>query len=280
MPGTLYLSFPDRAAFEREYDANLAHGRAFVSGATGYELFAPCTLVLRHPDRTDELRIACDVVMVQSEGPLAGVALQFHDRSERARAELGAFCAQGSCGPSPEPPEPVDEATDADDEGDDALLAETERGDDAAAEACAAPPRPRLSFSNERRERLRNLKAADRAKVAQGPVLEDRVLLERLYGSAVWEALLHNPRVTVPEVAAMARKGTLPRPLLELIANNEQWVRQPLIRRALLGNPRLSGESALKVLRCLSARELRLVPQQTAYPLAVRQVAQRLIRGG
>jgi hypothetical protein len=96
----------------------------------------------------------------------------------------------------------------------------------------------------------------------------------------VWELLLHNTRITIPEVATMARKGTLPRPLVDLIANNEQWIRQPVIRRALLANPRLSADGATRVLRCLNQRELKLVPQQTAYPLAVRQAAQRLMRGG
>jgi hypothetical protein len=90
---------------------------------------------------------------------------------------------------------------------------------------------------------------------------------------------LRNPKISVPEVAGMARKGTLPRPLLELIVDNENWVRQPVIRRALLGNPRLAAESAQKVLRCLNPRELKLVPQQTAYPATVRQAAQRLLRG-
>ncbi|MFT3928000.1 MAG: hypothetical protein QM778_36065 [Myxococcales bacterium] len=268
MPGsTLYLSFPDRAALLRELGANLAHGRAFVGGAKGFELFSPCTLVLQHPELPDQLHIACEVVMVQAEGPMAGVAVQFTDRGEQARASLQAFVAAEPSCPDLESHElegesPLDE------------LAEFDEPD------AEGTPRPRLNLSQERRDRLRNLPAAARMKVAQGPVLEDRVLLERIYGNVVWEMLLHNPRISVPEVAAMARKGTLPRPLLELIANNEQWIRLPVVRRALLANPRLPTDSALKVLRCLSARELKLVPQQTAYPTTVRQAAQRLLRGG
>jgi hypothetical protein len=279
MPGPLYLSFPDRAAFEREHGANLAHGRAFVSGARGYEVFAPCTLVLRHPELVDELHIACEVVMVQSEGPMAGVALQFRDRSEDARAELAAFLARSPAPRAGGLADGTGDADDADADLDDALFDEGAE-DESGSGPSLVSRRPRLNLSEERRERLRNLPSAARHKVAQSPVLEDRVLLERIYGSAVWEMLLHNPRITVPEIAVMARKGTLPRPLLEQIANNEQWIRQPVIRRALLANPRLSGDSASKVLRCLSARELRLVPQQTAYPLPVRQAAQRLMRGG
>jgi hypothetical protein len=169
-------------------------------------------------------------------------------------------------GPAGEP----DQACDANDVSPSA--SEEEEGED-------DPAQKRPSLSAERQQRLRNLTPNERMRVAQGPVLEDRVLLERIYGSAVWELLLRNPRVTVPEVARMARKGTMPRPLLELITENEQWIRQSVIRRALLSNPRLSADGAARVLRSMSARELKLVPQQTAYPAIVRQTAQRLMRG-
>jgi len=263
------LSFADRAALLREMGVNLTHGRAFVGGARGFELFAPCTLVLQHPERAQELHIACEVVMVQSEGPLAGIALQFTDRGERTRASLQAFVAAEPAAAANTAEE--DEADPAEER--DALSDEDE-------DAGEGPQAPRTRASQERRERLHNLSAAARIKVAQGAVLEDRVLLERIYGTVVWELLLHNPRITIPEVATMARKGTLPRPLLEFISNNELWIRQGIVRRALLANPRLPTDSALKVLRCLSPRELKLVPQQTAYPLNVRQAAQRLLRGG
>ncbi len=281
---SLYLSFPDRASFEREHGANWIHGRAFVSGAKGFELFSPCMLVLRHPEHGEELEIACEVVMVQAEGPFAGVALQFRERGERMRASLASFIASGQANvPADEESEAdLDFADDSLDEGVEAGGSAREQNDElpAAKGGAPQPAKPRLSLSQERRERIRNLPAAARIKVAHGAVLEDRVLLERTYGSSVWELLLSNPRITIPEVAAMARKGTLPRPLVELIANNEAWMRQAVIRRALLANPRLAMESATKILRCLSARELKLVPQQTAFPATVRQAAQRLLRGG
>lgn len=107
----------------------------------------------------------------------------------------------------------------------------------------------------------------------------ERVMLERMYGKNVWEALLRNPRVTFPEVARIARMGTLPVPLMELIVNNAAWLRSPEIRRALLANTRLGSEMIPRVLRMLPKHELKLVPAQTAYPPAVRDFARRLLRG-
>jgi hypothetical protein len=141
------------------------------------------------------------------------------------------------------------------------------------------PGSPQHAIVAARAAKLRNLTPEQRIHYARSHLQEERVLLERLYGNAVWELLLHNPKITVPEVARMARKGSMPRPLLDFISDNEQWVRHSLIRRALLANPRLTGDAITKVLRSLPPRELKLVPQQTAYPPAVRQAAARLMKG-
>lgn len=126
--------------------------------------------------------------------------------------------------------------------------------------------------------RLRNLSLAEQQKVAQRGEHQERVLLERLYGKLVWEALLRNPRITTPEVARIAKMGALPKPLLEIILSNGGWIQVPEIRRALLGNPRLAAEHIPKLLRLLPRHELKLLPSQTAYPQAVRDWARRLLR--
>lgn len=126
--------------------------------------------------------------------------------------------------------------------------------------------------------RLRNLSLAEQQKIAQRGEHQERVLLERLYGKLVWEALLRNPRITTPEVARIAKMGALPKPLLEIILGNGGWIQVPEIRRALLGNPRLAAEHIPKLLRLLPRHELKLLPSQTAYPQAVRDWARRLLR--
>ena len=68
------------------------------------------------------------------------------------------------------------------------------------------------------------------------------------------------------------------RTLLELIVNNTAWLRAPEVRRALLGNLRLTADMIPRVLRLLPKHELRVVPQQTAYPAAVRDAARRMLK--
>ncbi len=128
------------------------------------------------------------------------------------------------------------------------------------------------------REKLRNLPVAQQLRVAREGELNERIALERMYGKMVWEALLRNPRITHPEVARISRMGALPRPLIELIVGNTAWLRSPEVRRALLGNIRLTADMIPRILRLLPKHELKLVPSQSAYSLAVRDAARKLLK--
>jgi hypothetical protein len=108
----------------------------------------------------------------------------------------------------------------------------------------------------------------------------ERVALERMYGKSVWEALLRNPKITTPEVARIARKGTVPRTILERVVENQSWVRNAAVRRALLRNPKLGSDALMSILRTMPAAELRQIPQQRVYSLQVRQMAKKLITRG
>ena len=99
-----------------------------------------------------------------------------------------------------------------------------------------------------------------------------------MYGKNVWEALLHNPSLSVPEVARLARLGTLPRVLLELIVNNTTWLQVPEVRRALLGNPRLGTDQITRVLRLMPRHELKIASTVPAYPHSVRSLAKKLLK--
>lgn len=127
-------------------------------------------------------------------------------------------------------------------------------------------------------ERIRGLTAPEQQKLARIGDQRDRVVLERMYGKNVWEGLLRNPKLTPPEAARIARMGALPLPLLEIIVNNRAWLSSPQVRRALLANPRLKKDMLMSVLRTTPRNELKLMPKQMAYPLAVRQAAQKMLK--
>ena len=75
----------------------------------------------------------------------------------------------------------------------------------------------------------------------------------------------------------IARKGSVPRPLLELIVENNTWIGAPIVRRALLGNPRVSSEAILKLLRLTPKHELKSIQKTNTYSMQVREAAKRVL---
>jgi len=230
---------------KHELARDLAAGGVFVPGAE-LALNDECEVVLRG---AEEVRVAALVVFVNASG--AGLQLIGCD------AELKQRIAALASPPAPEPtPEP------------------------AAEEPPPVPdddPEP-ADIPKNMHERLRGLTLVQQLKYARDGEMAERILLERIYGKAVWEALLRNPRITGPEVARIARMGSLPRPMIELIVGNGAWLQIPEIRRALLSNPRLGPDQIQRVLRLMPKHELKLAAIQTAYPMAVRNTARSLLK--
>jgi hypothetical protein len=234
----LTLCFPDADALRALFDEQLVLGRAFVPGAGGTEALTKCELVLEQGGRTH--RLAAEVVFVKEQDPGRGVGLQLA---------------------------PLDE------DGKDALRGFVELAPDTTEETEPEPD----GVARNLQERLRAMSTVEQQKIAAGGSLGERVALERMYGPNVWETLLRNARLTIPEVARIGRKGTLPRPLVELIAANATWLATGDVQRALLSNPRSSPAVVTKVLQVMSRSDLALVPQQTGYPAVVRQAAKRML---
>lgn len=237
----------------------LSKGRAFVPGACDVPMLGACELVIVHPNGELRCVIAAQVVCVVSDEPRRGTGLALTLTAEK-REELERLAAA----PGPEPiagRATVEAAQAAPPNVDDA-------GADDADEA-----------TQTLQERIRHLTMVEQQRVATRGSLPERIALERTFGPSVWEALLHNQRLSIPEVARIAQKGTLPRPLVELIAATSAWASAPVVQRALLGNPRSSPQVVARVLSSLSRSELTIVVQQTAYPSAVRVAAKKLLRG-
>lgn len=221
---------------------DLAAGGVFVPGCT-LQLNEECQLVVRAAN--GELTVSAKCVWVDGNG--AGLQLAIDADMKRQLAELAAAPAATA-----ESETPAEETVEEEDD-------------------------PK-KVSGSVHERMRGLTLVQQIKVAHSSVVQDRVILERLYGKNVWEALLRNPHLTGPEVARIARMGSLPRTLIEIIVGNGAWLQIPEVRRALLSNPRLGTDQVLRILRLLPKHELKLAGMQSAYPMQVRDAAKRMIK--
>lgn len=241
----IVLRFDSLEALQKEFQRNLRTGGAFSPGTAGLAERTPCILVLTHPDSGKRLELPAEVVYVKADDPGKGVGVHIQDFGPALIETLREFCSPAS---HQEP----------------APQAQEEEGFKPAAAAIA--------------DRLRNLSTAEQLKVAREGGLPQRVALERIYGKAVWEALLQNPRVSPPEVARIARMGMAPLPVLELICGNAAWLAAGEVRRALLSNPRLGEDSMMRVLRAMPRHELSAIATQTAYAQKIRKAAKGLLQ--
>ncbi|MCC6646231.1 MAG: hypothetical protein IT374_11735 [Polyangiaceae bacterium] len=287
-PRELFLHYAGVAELRADHETHLRRGRAFVRGPSSAAPRDVCDLVIVHPETGAALRVSAEIVYVSPDGPDAGVGLAWPaptgDAAERLRAFVEDAVAELLVvDDEPGELEVVDERPGellvVDDEPGE-LLRDDAPGDvEAADDAPGAPIASSGDPSAHLHERIRHLSQAEQQRLARGGSLPERTMLERVFGPAVWEALLQNARLTHPEVARIAKKGTLPRPLVEQIAANAGWLGSPEVQRALLSNPRSSPVVVARVLRALPKGDLSRVPQQTAYPMAVRLAAKKLLQG-
>ncbi|MDH5670861.1 MAG: PilZ domain-containing protein [Myxococcales bacterium] len=302
----LQVEFADVPALVQEFESNLRHGRAFVRAAVEAEALSNCQLILVHPQSRQELALGAQIVFVGPGGASQGVGVELRPFDDATRERLRAFVLD------PHDAEALESEPAAAGDGGQSITLEAPSAlaSEAFAPTGAAPSQPAGEPSEDQRdpdpdtfnsvpdeasdgaldevdpERLRGptrneivrkLSLTEQQKLARSGELQDRVLLERYFGKNVWEHLLRNPRLTVPEVARIARKGTVPRPLLDLIVDNNAWIQAPPVRRALLGNTRVSYEGIVKLLRITPKQELKSIHKTTAYPNSVREAARKLL---
>ncbi len=238
MSNPITIQFAGVEELEREFEDNLRHGGTFASGITGFAQTDDCTVILVHPRTNTRMTLPAQIALVVGEGNGQGVGIALKGFNATVREKLAGFVKAGSRPPGEK-------------------------------ETRSAPDNVYA--------RLRGLSPVDQRKTAASHKMDERVVLERIYGKTVWKSLLDNSRITVPEVSRIARMGAMPRPLLEQIVSNATWLNAPHIRRALLSNPRLSGEMIMKVLRVTPRSELRLVAKQTTYSSQIRSAARKLL---
>ncbi len=225
---------------QRLFETELRFRRAFVPGKFSARERERCRLLVVHP-AGGSFTVEAEAVYIKIDDPGAGVGLDLVGLTAEVLADLESFVRR------------VADAAPVVDE------AQGEAGS--------------LGILG----RIRQLSLPQREKVARKGPMADRVALERIFGSSVWEGLLQNPALTVPEVAQIAKKGTLPQALVAIIVANNGWLASGEVRRALLSNPRVNGAQLDRVLRATPKPELKQIAQASPYRSQVRAAAKKLI---
>ncbi len=267
---SITIEFETLNDLKKEFTSNLIHGGTFVHGVTDVSEREEVELVIRHPEDGGEIQFPASVVWVK-EGE--GVGLSIKNFGPDQREEISGFMLRSLPSKLSRPPVDLPEGHPSDAAAPDALPPDPTSPEDDSPRRSGEAPKP-LNLH----ERLRGLSGPEQQKIAKGVNANERIVLERIYGKMVWEAILRNPQVTVPEVARIAKMGALPKHLFEVIGANTALLRVPQVRRALLGNPKTPLGLVDKVLRLAPHAELRVIPRQPGYPQSVRERARRLLQ--
>lgn len=130
--------------------------------------------------------------------------------------------------------------------------------------------------------RISQMKVGERLKLALKGGRDARSILIRDGNHLVQRFVLQNPRISDEEVVAVAKNRTAERELLEVISKKKEWINNYQVRLSLVTNPKTPITIAVRYVRTLLVRDLRLLARSKNVPVAVNGIAKRIVieRGG
>lgn len=126
-------------------------------------------------------------------------------------------------------------------------------------------------------EKVRALSRVEKLLLAPKADRGERAILVQDNDAQVLYSLLKNPRITLEEVARLARSPLLTSSMAELIIKTTQWSVSPDIRSGLVHNPRTPPLLALRLLPTLPEPEIRRIAKSGGVNQALKQAALKII---
>lgn len=113
------------------------------------------------------------------------------------------------------------------------------------------------------RRRLQRMGMEDKINLALSGHREERMALAQDSNKSIHHYLLKNAKLTIDEVAFMARLPSLNPDVLDKIAENPGFTQNPAVTKALVFNPRTPMRTALRLLDRLPRSELGVLSRRT-----------------
>lgn len=142
----------------------------------------------------------------------------------------------------------------------------------------------RLLARNETQEtqnawdRMRSLSQMEKILLAVKADRSERALLLQDNDPRVLLSVLRNPRLTVEEVARLAKSSFLNFQIADVITRTAQWMASMDVRVALVHNAKTPPAMALRILPTLPVSEIRNVARGGT-SMALKQAALKLLQG-
>ncbi|MGH7803050.1 MAG: hypothetical protein ACREQJ_01780 [Candidatus Binatia bacterium] len=124
---------------------------------------------------------------------------------------------------------------------------------------------------------IKSLNVPQRVKLAMKGNRESRAILLRDTNRLIPRMVLMNPRITEDEIIMIAKDRNSDVEILRQVGDNRDWVAHYGIRAALVENARTPVALALRLLKSLQEREVRILSKSKNVSSAVASQARRMM---
>lgn len=234
------VTFETEEELREEHRVNLAHGALRLPTTESVALHTTLLVTLRGPWGGEAFARATAVATLPD-----GIALSIDGNPDEQLARLLARS-------EPEPEASVEAETDVEDD---------------------TPEKRQNTW-----DRMRGLTQMEKLLLAIKAERSERALLLQDNDPRVLLSLLRNPRLTVDEVARVAKSPFLNFQIADVIVKTTQWMSSLDVRLALIRNPKTPPAFALQILPSLPEAEVRSIAR-AGTSMALKTAALRRLQG-
>ncbi len=121
------------------------------------------------------------------------------------------------------------------------------------------------------------MEVPEKIKMAMIGDKEWRILLLKDANKVVSGSVLKNPRITEPEILAIASSTNVNEEIMRVISKNKEWIKSYQIRKALVMNCKTPLQAALKFLATFTEKDLSMLAKSKNVSTVLSTQARRLL---
>jgi len=131
--------------------------------------------------------------------------------------------------------------------------------------------------AKSRYQEIQDLSVPDKVKLAMSGDKEARSILVKDSNKQIQVAVLDSPRITEPEIVAIANSRNVGEELLRKIATNRDWMKNYQIRLGLVNNPKLPLTVGLRIVGTLMISDLKRLAKSKGVSSVLTAAANRFL---